>query len=113
VVHLRIWAKSTFTLGRSDYQRQYEPILYGWKDGVDHYWCGARDQGDVGSGCLCHALWLSFVFWSDSVAKFSDSGIDRRKTITVHFFHSVEMLRRDPGDVAGPVAVLGRRLHGL
>jgi DNA modification methylase len=42
-----IWAKSTFTLVRSDYQRQYEPILYGWKDGVDHYWCGARDQGDV------------------------------------------------------------------
>ena len=42
-----IWAKNTFTLGRADYQRQYEPILYGWKDGVDHYWCGARDQSDV------------------------------------------------------------------
>jgi DNA modification methylase len=42
-----IWAKNTFTLGRADYQRQYEPILYGWKDGVDHYWCGACDQGDV------------------------------------------------------------------
>ena len=44
-----IWAKNTFTLGRADYQRQYEPILYGWKDGADHYWCGARDQGDVWS----------------------------------------------------------------
>ena len=42
-----IWAKNTFTLGRADYQRQYEPILYGWKEGMDHYWCGARDQGDV------------------------------------------------------------------
>ncbi|WP_298219953.1 DNA modification methylase [Halothiobacillus sp.] len=42
-----IWAKNTFTLGRADYQRQYEPILYGWRDGIDHYWCGARDQGDV------------------------------------------------------------------
>lgn len=42
-----IWAKNTFTLGRSDYQRQYEPILYGWKEGADHFWCGARDQGDV------------------------------------------------------------------
>lgn len=42
-----IWAKNTFTLGRSDYQRQYEPVLYGWKDGNDRYWCGARDQGDV------------------------------------------------------------------
>src|SRR5580693_8358592 len=42
-----IWAKNTFTLGHSDYQRQYEPILYGWKEGTDHFWCGARDQGDV------------------------------------------------------------------
>lgn len=42
-----IWAKNTFTMGRSDYQRQYEPILYGWREGTDHFWCGARDQGDV------------------------------------------------------------------
>jgi DNA modification methylase len=42
-----IWGKSTFTLGRSDYQRQYEPILYGWREGQSHYWCGARDQGDL------------------------------------------------------------------
>ena len=42
-----IWAKDRFTLGRSDYQRQYEPILYGWREGTDHFWCGARDQGDV------------------------------------------------------------------
>jgi DNA modification methylase len=42
-----IWAKHTFTLGRADYQRQFEPILYGWKEGSDHFWCGARDQGDV------------------------------------------------------------------
>ena len=44
-----IWAKHHFTLGRSDYQRQYEPILYGWREGTDHFWCGARDQGDVWS----------------------------------------------------------------
>ena len=42
-----IWAKNTFTLGRADYQRQYEPILYGWREGAAHFWCGARDQGDV------------------------------------------------------------------
>lgn len=42
-----VWAKNTFTLGRADYQRQYEPILYGWREGNEHYWCGARDQGDV------------------------------------------------------------------
>ena len=42
-----IWAKDRFTLGRSDYQRQYEPILYGWPEGKPHYWAGARNQGDV------------------------------------------------------------------
>jgi DNA modification methylase len=42
-----IWSKNAFTLGRSDYQRQYEPILYGWPKGSEHFWCGARDQGDV------------------------------------------------------------------
>ena len=44
-----IWAKDRFTLGRSDYQRQFEPILYGWPEGASHHWCGARDQGDVWS----------------------------------------------------------------
>jgi DNA modification methylase len=42
-----IWAKSHFTLGRADYQRMFEPILYGWPQGHDRFWCGARDQGDV------------------------------------------------------------------
>lgn len=43
-----IWAKDTFTMGRADYQRQYEPILYGWREGVKkRFWCGARNQGDV------------------------------------------------------------------
>jgi len=42
-----IWAQNTFTLGRSDYQRQYEPILYGWPKDASRHWCGDRDQGDV------------------------------------------------------------------
>jgi DNA modification methylase len=42
-----IWAKNTFTMGRSDYQRQYEPILYGWPEGAKRHWCGDRDQSDV------------------------------------------------------------------
>ena len=42
-----IWVKNTFTIGLANYQRQYETILYGWKEGTDHYWCGARNQGDA------------------------------------------------------------------
>jgi DNA modification methylase len=42
-----VWAKDRFVLGRADYQRQYEPIWYGWREGASHHWCGDRDQGDV------------------------------------------------------------------
>jgi DNA modification methylase len=42
-----IWAKDRFTLGRADYQRQYEPIWFGWREGAKHHWCGDRDQGDI------------------------------------------------------------------
>ena len=42
-----VWAKDRFVLGRADYQRQYEPVWFGWREGSSHYWCGDRDQGDV------------------------------------------------------------------
>ncbi|MHB1345444.1 MAG: site-specific DNA-methyltransferase [Thermoleophilia bacterium] len=42
-----IWQKDRFVLGRADYQRIYEPIWYGWREGADHYWCGDRNQSDV------------------------------------------------------------------
>ena len=42
-----IWRKDRFTLGRADYQRQYEPIWFGWREGSKHQWHGGRDQGDV------------------------------------------------------------------
>jgi len=42
-----IWAKDRFTLGRSAYQRQYEVILFGWKEGQKQFWNGGRNQGDV------------------------------------------------------------------
>jgi DNA modification methylase len=62
-----IWAKDSFTLSRSDYQHQFEPIMYGLTESeaqraineVDedklpimygwtkHEWYGGRKQGDV------------------------------------------------------------------
>lgn len=39
-----VWRKSSFTLSRSDYQWQHEPILYGWKPGAAHRWYGGRKQ---------------------------------------------------------------------
>jgi len=37
-----IWRKNSLVLGRSDYQWQHEPILYGWKTGASHRWYGGR-----------------------------------------------------------------------
>ena len=42
-----IWEKDRFVLGRSDYQRSYEPIWYGWREGAKRHFSGGRDQGDV------------------------------------------------------------------
>lgn len=42
-----IWRKNAFTLGRSDYHWQHEPILYGWKQGAAHRWYGDRDKATV------------------------------------------------------------------
>ncbi len=42
-----IWVKNHFTLGWGDYRRQYEPLLYGWREGQTHIWTGGRDQGDA------------------------------------------------------------------
>jgi len=42
-----IWRKDRFVLGRADYQRAYEPIWYGWREGVKRHWDGGRDQDDV------------------------------------------------------------------
>ena len=42
-----VWAKSTFTLGRQDYQWRHEPCLYGWKDGAAHYFFDSRVESTV------------------------------------------------------------------
>lgn len=42
-----VWVKSTFTLGRQDYQWRHEPCLYGWKDGAAHYFKDDRTESTV------------------------------------------------------------------
>jgi DNA modification methylase len=37
-----IWVKNSIVLGRSDYQWQHEPCLYGWKEGAAHYFTEDR-----------------------------------------------------------------------
>ncbi len=43
-----MWVKNRFTLSRADYQNMYEPILYGWREGVvNHYFIDRRDKANV------------------------------------------------------------------
>lgn len=42
-----IWVKDALVLGRSDYQWQHEPILYGWKPTGAHKWYGDRKSTTV------------------------------------------------------------------
>ncbi len=41
------WVKNTFNLSGSDWQPQYEPILYGWNKKFERYYAGYRDEADV------------------------------------------------------------------
>jgi DNA modification methylase len=41
------WVKNHFSLSMTDYQHTYEQILYGWKDGTNHYFIEERDNRNV------------------------------------------------------------------
>jgi DNA modification methylase len=41
------WVKDRFVMGRSDYHWRHESILYGWKEGVAHYFIADRTQDTV------------------------------------------------------------------
>lgn len=42
-----IWVKNSLVLGRSDYQWQHEPVLFGWKKGGRHSWYSDRSQTTI------------------------------------------------------------------
>lgn len=47
VRQILVWAKSTFALGRQDYQWRHELCLYGWKEGAAHYFTDSRRESTV------------------------------------------------------------------
>ena len=42
-----IWKKQSLVLGRSPYQWQHEPVLYGWKKAGKHQWYSDRKQSTI------------------------------------------------------------------
>jgi DNA modification methylase len=53
-----VWVKDALVLGRSDYQWQHEPILYGWKPTGAHRWYGDRKSTTVSEFMLAAPLTL-------------------------------------------------------
>jgi DNA modification methylase len=51
-----VWVKDALVLGRSDYQWQHEPILYGWKPTAAHRWYGDRKSTTVSEFMLTAPL---------------------------------------------------------
>lgn len=47
LANICIWVKQSMVLGRSDYQWQHEPILYGWKPTGSHKWHTDRKQTTI------------------------------------------------------------------
>ena len=68
-----IWAKDRFVLGRADYQRQYEPIWFGWREGVKHFWCGEMSSW---RGPNSAKGWDSFSQWLESLGDERRVGIE-------------------------------------
>ena len=42
-----IWVKDSLVLGRSDYQWQHEPVLYGFMQNGKHHWYSDRKQTTI------------------------------------------------------------------
>ncbi len=42
-----IWKKQSLVLGRSPYQWQHEPVLYGWKKKGKHQWYTGRKESTI------------------------------------------------------------------
>jgi DNA modification methylase len=74
-----IWAKNHFAVGGSDYQRQFEVMLYGWPKDKKHFWCGARDQSDLWSfnkidACTLHPTMKPVELVAKAIGNSSKSG---------------------------------------
>lgn len=46
---LIVWAKNQFVMGKfkTDYHRQHEQVLYGWREGAAHVWYGGHAESDL------------------------------------------------------------------
>lgn len=99
-----VWAKSTFVLGRQDYQWRHEPCLYGWKGGAAHYFVDDRRQTTVFEDSMPNINAMSKAEMRDLLKEiFSD-----RQSDTV--LHEDKPSRSDEHPTMKPVKLMARQI---
>ena len=99
-----VWAKNTFALGRQDYQWRHEPCLYGWKDGVAHYFVDDRKQSTVFEDAFPKIDQMSKTQMRDLLREiFAD-----RESTTV--MHEDKPLRSEEHPTMKPVRLMARQI---
>lgn len=98
-----IWEKNAFVLGRQDYQWRHEPVLYGWKEGMAHYFINDRTQDTV---ILEEDVDYSAMKKSDLVAYLED--LRRRYQNQTSVIFENKPTRNDIHPTMKPISLVGK-----
>lgn len=109
-----IWQKNSFVLGRSDYQWQHEPILYGWREGAAHRWYGGRKQATIQSFVDGEAFRKTgdneyTIIAGESIFVVSGSALSVREELST-IIHENRPPRNGDHPTMKPVALISRHI---
>lgn len=109
-----VWAKDSLVLGRSPYQWQHEPILFGWRPGAAHRWFGGRKQttvAQVGDGSpfvqMADGRWQVKI--GDAV--FVVDGESKVEEMVPSLIHEAKPKRSAEHPTMKPVSLIERQLQ--
>ena len=97
-----IWVKNSLSLGRSDYQWQHEPCLYGWKDGAAHYFTPDRTL------CTVVDTWPDFDRMDKASLKDFCKRVFSKDAVATDIIREDKPLRNAEHPTMKPVSLMGR-----
>ena len=97
-----IWVKNSLVLGRSDYQWQHEPCLYGWKDGAAHYFTPDRTL------CTVVDTWPDFDKMDKASLRDFCKRVFDRDALATDIVREDKPLRNAEHPTMKPIPLMGR-----
>ena len=97
-----IWVKNSLVLGRSDYQWQHEPCLYGWKDGAAHYFTPDRTL------CTVVDTWPDFDTMDKASLRDFCKRVFSKDAVATDIIREDEPLRNAEHPTMKPIPLMGR-----